>query len=585
MKSTVFSSVAIAALTTFVKAADFSSLTNHNCWMTLGAYTQGGSFCVAPLPDFTDQGGCMASQATCVQEYNDCKANTISASACIVLMSRCQILNTFCNKYCATDSTGNTPCNCNLSTANAWNGVDTLTTASCASAPVVNNQAASTPDPVDAPPSVDSPIATTAVPDAQPQQTTAAAVVAPPALIAPDVPCGQCFSDPGSGKRAFEQGPNYAPSGQRMTIGMCMGICQNAGYRYTGIEFGQECWCGNSFLNGAMPVAAASCSMTCAGDKTQTCGGNLFMNVYQTGCGAPTTPQALSTSSAVINKYASTAAAQYIPKPYTAPAYVARPSTAAAYVARPTTAQAQVYAARPTTAAAYAPKPTTAAYVAPAANTYVTYTPTVGICSIPTAYATPLGGYHAPIVACNDKAEFATYPWKRYNSHYTGSCPTYGYGWEAHACTEACTDQYNNCMNNWANTFTTYSSYSAYKVRRGVAPKNEKRTWWNYGGYGSGSTTSVSYGSRPAAIKETLTSAKAKCYAQYTACWNANRYLSVSGTCSAGGIYRAPQSQSGYNTYNSAAKSYGDYNTGNRWISQSSNGGYGGSTTENRQYW
>jgi len=463
-----------------------------------------------------------------------------------------------------------------LSTANAWNGVDTLTTASCASAPVVNNQAASTPDPIDS-----EPIVTSAAPVQAAQPTTVAAS----ALIAPDVPCGQCFSDPGSGKRAFEQGPNYAPNGQRMTIGMCMGICQNSGYRYTGIEFGQECWCGNSFLNGAMPVPAASCSMTCAGDKTQTCGGNLFMNVYQNGCGAPTTPQALSTSSAVINKYASTAAAQYVAEPTTAAAYVAKP-TVAAYNAGNNNYQANtpvaVYNAKPTTAAYVAPAANT--YVAPAANTYVTYTPTVGICSIPTAYATPIAGYHAPIVACNDKAEFATYPWKRYNSHYTGSCPTYGYGWEAHACTEACTDQYNSCIANYANTFKTYSSYSAYKVRRGVETKNEKRTWWNYGGWGSAASQST-YGSTryTAPVRETLSSATAKCYAQYTACWNANRYLTTAGTCSAGGVFRAPQSQSGYSSYNSAAKSYGSYNTNNdRYISQSS---YGGSTTNNNQYW
>lgn len=52
-----------------------------------------------------------------------------------------------------------------------------------------------------------------------------------------------------------------------MTGGACTRACQAAGYTLAGTEYGQECWCGNSFLNGGAP-ASDGCNMACKGDPS-----------------------------------------------------------------------------------------------------------------------------------------------------------------------------------------------------------------------------------------------------------------------------------------------------------------------------
>lgn len=49
-----------------------------------------------------------------------------------------------------------------------------------------------------------------------------------------------------------------------MTVEKCLDAC--ALYRYAGIEYRRECWCGNSFGAGSVPVANSQCSLTCAGN-------------------------------------------------------------------------------------------------------------------------------------------------------------------------------------------------------------------------------------------------------------------------------------------------------------------------------
>lgn len=526
MKNAIFTSTVFATLAAFV-AADQTS--DNSCWMNLGQYTTGGSYCVKPLPAFSDQAGCNAAGNQCQASYAECKTQTQSNAACLSLMNRCQILSTFCSKYCAPLSNGMVPSTCNLDTCNAWNGIDTLTP-SAAPSPI--NQAAATSAQIIRP----SPSA---------------------ALVTPDVPCGQCFTEGQNGKRAFESGPFYAPYGTKMTVGICMATCQGAGYKYTGVEYGSECWCGNSFLNGAQP--SSQCNMPCPGDNGVTCGGDRLMNVYQKGCAAPRSAPK-STQPAYVAPKASTPAAYNMPK-------VASTPPAAVYNAPKATPTPVVYNAPSRTSAA------------------AKSTPTVGVCNIPSAYAKPVGGYHAPIVACNDDTTgYVSNPWKLYTSHYTSNCPTYSQTNYKQACNDACTTQYKNCIKYYAGSFGTYSSTSAYKVRRGA--QMEKRTWWPFS-YGTSSNSATTYGSTNTAYtstKDSYSSASDKCSAQLTACKNANSALTVSGTCSSGGVYRAPSSQSGSNTYNSGSNSYGSYNTGNTYAQSNSNS-YSGSSTDNNDYW
>ena len=50
------------------------------------------------------------------------------------------------------------------------------------------------------------------------------------------------------------------------------------GYRYAGVEYYGECYCGNS-VQGVKTLDSA-CTFPCTGNKTQTCGGNNLISVY-----------------------------------------------------------------------------------------------------------------------------------------------------------------------------------------------------------------------------------------------------------------------------------------------------------------
>ncbi|KAK5956209.1 hypothetical protein OHC33_002783 [Knufia fluminis] len=49
----------------------------------------------------------------------------------------------------------------------------------------------------------------------------------------------------------------------------CTEICQQNGFSYAGVEYGQECYCGNEILATGMPAAPESCDMPRTGDRTE----------------------------------------------------------------------------------------------------------------------------------------------------------------------------------------------------------------------------------------------------------------------------------------------------------------------------
>ena len=57
---------------------------------------------------------------------------------------------------------------------------------------------------------------------------------------------------------------------------------------------GVECYCANSIRSGA--TSSTSCSMTCAGNSAQTCGGSWAINIYRLTTGGTTTTTATSTT-------------------------------------------------------------------------------------------------------------------------------------------------------------------------------------------------------------------------------------------------------------------------------------------------
>lgn len=70
---------------------------------------------------------------------------------------------------------------------------------------------------------------------------------------------------------------NYAADG--MTIESCTTFC--AGYAFAGVEYARECYCGNSFGDGSVSAPADQCSMKCAGNPGNLCGGPSRLSVYK----------------------------------------------------------------------------------------------------------------------------------------------------------------------------------------------------------------------------------------------------------------------------------------------------------------
>ncbi|KAF3163669.1 hypothetical protein TWF788_001520 [Orbilia oligospora] len=80
-----------------------------------------------------------------------------------------------------------------------------------------------------------------------------------------------------SGIRAI---PNALYADDTMTVEKCAVAC--AAYKYFGLEYGRECWCGN-VLNvspSGGPVPAGDCSFSCKGNLAQKCGAGNRLDAY-----------------------------------------------------------------------------------------------------------------------------------------------------------------------------------------------------------------------------------------------------------------------------------------------------------------
>lgn len=83
-----------------------------------------------------------------------------------------------------------------------------------------------------------------------------------------------CVTEP-SESRALDR----VLSTDLMTTNKCLVICSYGNFQWAGLEYGSECWCGNSLAAGVQPTNQ-SCSMPCSGDATDTCGGPLTLNLF-----------------------------------------------------------------------------------------------------------------------------------------------------------------------------------------------------------------------------------------------------------------------------------------------------------------
>uniref|UniRef100_A0A8W8I6X5 WSC domain-containing protein n=1 Tax=Magallana gigas TaxID=29159 RepID=A0A8W8I6X5_MAGGI len=69
-------------------------------------------------------------------------------------------------------------------------------------------------------------------------------------------------------------------SSTTMTVDSCRKTCMDLKFKYYGVEWSSQCFCGNQLLN-VRKMREGDCLKPCAGDRTQACGGNYRIAVYE----------------------------------------------------------------------------------------------------------------------------------------------------------------------------------------------------------------------------------------------------------------------------------------------------------------
>lgn len=57
-------------------------------------------------------------------------------------------------------------------------------------------------------------------------------------------------------------------------------LCTPIGFRYVGLQYHRQCFCGNSY-NRFRPLPLTACGAACSGNQTEMCGGNWKLSVYE----------------------------------------------------------------------------------------------------------------------------------------------------------------------------------------------------------------------------------------------------------------------------------------------------------------
>jgi hypothetical protein len=99
---------------------------------------------------------------------------------------------------------------------------------------------------------------------------------------------GGCFNETteisGSAMtRALQDGKMLQGTGN-MTVEMCLGFCGHndtgAAYKFAGLEYSRECWCGVRLSALSARLDDAACDTPCDGNASVACGGSLKLSVY-----------------------------------------------------------------------------------------------------------------------------------------------------------------------------------------------------------------------------------------------------------------------------------------------------------------
>ncbi|KAI0390448.1 WSC domain-containing protein [Xylariaceae sp. FL0594] len=91
-----------------------------------------------------------------------------------------------------------------------------------------------------------------------------------------------CAKDPAGQPRTLS---GFQADQKDMTVDKCVALCKGKGFKYAGVEYRTQCFCGNDIPQDRLPKAGltGNCDLPCAGDATQLCGGAAQVGVY-TAC-------------------------------------------------------------------------------------------------------------------------------------------------------------------------------------------------------------------------------------------------------------------------------------------------------------
>ncbi|KAI0820881.1 hypothetical protein BC628DRAFT_1412846 [Trametes gibbosa] len=112
------------------------------------------------------------------------------------------------------------------------------------------------------------------------------------APAAPDIPGTNftflgCFTDQGA--RSLGAATFVNTTG--MTVESCVTFCSSKDLNFAGLEFGQECWCGDEIANGGTNATESDCNFACTGDASEICGAGNRLSVYWNGVAPPPPPE------------------------------------------------------------------------------------------------------------------------------------------------------------------------------------------------------------------------------------------------------------------------------------------------------
>lgn len=69
------------------------------------------------------------------------------------------------------------------------------------------------------------------------------------------------------------------PNSQDLTAEGCAATCASSGYKFFGLQYSIECWCGNDGgSHGA--IDEEECLFPCSGDPSTACGGGFAISLY-----------------------------------------------------------------------------------------------------------------------------------------------------------------------------------------------------------------------------------------------------------------------------------------------------------------